>query len=125
MSRCHDRGGLAESLRGVDVVVDVTDAPSRGRTASLEFFGTATGSLLEAAASAGAAHHVVLSATYGESVHVAPVLMRPVSTDDVAAAPAHVAVGGPLFGVLEVAGPEEYHLDELTAKLLAARGGPA
>ncbi|MFE2517040.1 hypothetical protein [Streptomyces mirabilis] len=40
------------------------------------------------------------SATYGESVHVAPVLMRPVSTDDDAAL-AHVAVGVPLFGVLD------------------------
>jgi uncharacterized protein YbjT (DUF2867 family) len=60
------------------------------------------------------------SETYGEGVHVAPVQMRPVSTDDVAAALAHVAVGVPLFAVLEVAGPEEYHHDELTAKLLAA-----
>ncbi|WP_229888731.1 hypothetical protein [Streptomyces mirabilis] len=45
-------------------------------------------------------------------------LMRPVSPDDITAALAHVAVGVPLFGVLEVAGPEEYHLDELTATLL-------
>ncbi|SFF80483.1 hypothetical protein [Streptomyces mirabilis] len=60
------------------------------------------------------------SETHGEGVHVAPVQMRPVSTDDVAAALAHVAVGVPLFAVLEVAGPEEYHHDELTAKLLAA-----
>jgi uncharacterized protein YbjT (DUF2867 family) len=62
------------------------------------------------------------AATYGDVVHVAPVLIRPVSTDDVAAAVAHVAVGVPLFGVLEVAGPEEHRLDDLTAKLLAARG---
>ncbi|WP_159064317.1 hypothetical protein [Streptomyces olivochromogenes] len=50
------------------------------------------------------------SATYGEGVHVAPVLMRSVSTDDIAAL-AHVALGVPLFGVLEVAGLEEYHLE--------------
>ncbi|MDO0930503.1 NAD(P)H-binding protein [Streptomyces sp. DG2A-72] len=161
--------GLTRALRGADVVVDVTDAPSRGQLASLEFFGTATGNLLEAAASAGVEHHVVLSvvgaerlragyfrakalqeeqvrrspiphsvvratpffesveymsrpATYGDVVHVAPVLTRPVSADDVAAAIAHVAVGVPLFGTLEVAGPEEHRLDDLTAKLLAARG---
>ncbi|MEU1184131.1 hypothetical protein ABZ464_42265 [Streptomyces sp. NPDC005820] len=31
-------------------------------------------------------------------------------------------MGVPLFGVPEVAGPEEYRLDDLTAKLPAARG---
>jgi hypothetical protein len=62
------------------------------------------------------------AATYGDAVHVAPVLIRPVSADDVAVEIAHVAVGLPLFGVLEVAGPEVHHLDDLTAKLLAARG---
>lgn len=31
-------------------------------------------------------------------------------------------MGVPLFGTLEVAGPEEYRLDDLTAKLLAAGG---
>lgn len=161
--------GLDEALHGADVVVDVTDTPSRGELESLDFFGTATRNLLEAGARAGVAHHVMLSvlgserlragyfrakalqeeqvrrspvpysivrsapffesveymaraATYGDVVHVAPVLIRPVSTDDVAAVVAHVAVGVPLFGVLEVAGPEEHRLDDLTAKLLAARG---
>lgn len=55
-------------------------------------------------------------------VRVAPALMRPVSADDVATAVAHVAVGEPLFGTVCIAGPEEYRLDELGAKLLAARG---
>ncbi|MBQ0850384.1 NAD(P)H-binding protein [Streptomyces sp. BH-SS-21] len=62
------------------------------------------------------------STAHADGVHVAPVPVRPVSTDDVAASVAHVAVGVPLFGVLEVAGPEEHRLDDLTAKLLAARG---
>ncbi|WP_366916575.1 NAD-dependent epimerase/dehydratase family protein, partial [Streptomyces sp.] len=34
--------GLDEAMRGADVVVDVTDTPSRGELESLEFFGTAT-----------------------------------------------------------------------------------
>lgn len=55
-------------------------------------------------------------------VDAAPVLIRPVSTADVAAVVAHVAVGVPLFGVLEVAGPEEHRLDDLTIKPLATRG---
>jgi uncharacterized protein YbjT (DUF2867 family) len=61
-------------------------------------------------------------ATCGGAVHVAPVLIRPVSADDVAAEIAHVAVGVPLFGAPEVAGPQEHRLDDLTSKLLAARG---
>ncbi|MPY56066.1 SDR family oxidoreductase [Streptomyces spongiae] len=60
--------------------------------------------------------------TYYDRVHVAPVLARPVSTDDVAVAVAHVAVGLPLFGILEVAGPDVRHLDDLAAEVLTARG---
>ncbi|WP_128381541.1 SDR family oxidoreductase [Streptomyces cavernae] len=160
--------GLREALRGADVVVDVTNAPSHASQASLEFFHTATSNLLAAASAAGVEHHLILSVvgaerlrsgyfrgklsqedevrrspiphsivratpffesveamatakTYYDRVHVAPVLIRPVSTDDVAAAVAHVAVCLPLFGTLEVAGPEEHHLDDLTAQVLAAR----
>lgn len=67
---------------------------------------------------------VALADTHRDGVHVAPALVPPVATDDVAAAVAHVAVGLPLFGTPEVAGPEEYRLDDLAAKLLAARGDP-
>ncbi|MFG3662342.1 SDR family oxidoreductase [Streptomyces sp. NPDC047706] len=59
-----------------------------------------------------------------DGVHVPPLLLRPVSADDVAGALAHVAVGLPLFGVLEAAGPEEVRLDEVTAELLTALGRP-
>ncbi|WP_328498915.1 NAD(P)H-binding protein [Streptomyces sp. NBC_00414] len=161
--------GLAAALRGADVVVDVTDAPSRAQSTSVRFFEEATANLLKAAATAGAEHYVALSlvgadraqagyfhakalqeerirrspipysivratpffepvealsrsTAHADGVHVAPVPVRPVSTDDVAPSVAHVAVGVPLFGVLEVAGPEEHRLDDLTAKLLAARG---
>ncbi|MFF5344012.1 SDR family oxidoreductase [Streptomyces althioticus] len=163
--------GLVDALRGVEVVVDVTDAPSRGERASVEFFDTATANLLRAAAAAGAEHFVVLSvvgadrvqggyfrakalqeqqvrrspiphsvvratpffesvdalsrsAKHADGVHVAPALVRPVSTDDVAAAVSHAAVGVPLFGTREVAGPDQYRLDELTAKVQAAHGDP-
>ncbi|MGW1713464.1 SDR family oxidoreductase [Streptomyces sp. NPDC002156] len=60
--------------------------------------------------------------TVYDHVHVAPVLVPPVSTDDVAVAVAHVAVGLPLFGVTEVAGPEMRRLDELADEVLVARG---
>lgn len=60
--------------------------------------------------------------TVYDRVHVAPVLVRPVSTEDVAVAVAHVAVGLPLFGILEAAGPEVRHLDDLAGEVLTARG---
>ncbi|MFF7216618.1 SDR family oxidoreductase [Streptomyces sp. NPDC008238] len=164
-------GDLAEALRGADIVVDATDAPSPAEPVSLQFFRTATSGLLAAAETAGVEHHVVLSFVGAErlpsgyfrakllledrvrrspvphsivraalsfecveamaladahqdgEVRVAPALVSPVAADDVAAAVAHVAVGLPLFGTLEVAGPEEFGLDELTAELLAATGG--
>ncbi|ROQ60166.1 uncharacterized protein YbjT (DUF2867 family) [Streptomyces sp. 840.1] len=60
--------------------------------------------------------------TRPDGVFVPPLTVRPVSPDDVAAAVAHVAVGVPLFGVLEVAGPEERRLDDFVTELLAADG---
>ncbi|WP_416982611.1 SDR family oxidoreductase [Streptomyces sp. T028] len=59
--------------------------------------------------------------TLYDRVHVAPVLAQPVSTDDLAVAVAHVAVGLPLFGVLKVAGPEVRRLDDLAGEALTAR----
>lgn len=52
---------LARALRGADIVVDVTDAPSPAEPLSLQFFRTSTTALLAAAERAGAEHHVVLS----------------------------------------------------------------
>jgi len=53
--------GLAEVLKGTDVVVDVSNSPSFEDTAVLNFFRTSTTNLLEAEAAAGVRHHVALS----------------------------------------------------------------
>lgn len=63
-------------------------------------------------------------ATVGDTVRLAPVLVRPMAATDVAAAVAAVAVGDPLGGIVEVAGPEEFRLDELIRRGLAARQDP-
>lgn len=47
------------------------------------------------------------SATEGETVKLPPVLMQPIVSDDVADAVADVALGAPVNGMLEVAGPEK------------------
>src|SRR6185503_15531309 len=49
----------------------------------------------------------------GGTVRVAPVLIQPMAADDVAAAVARVSTGTPLNGTVEVAGPDQFRLDEL------------
>jgi uncharacterized protein YbjT (DUF2867 family) len=53
--------GLDDALRGVDAVVDVTNARSTRRGPATAFFTAATSALLAAGARAGVRHHVVLS----------------------------------------------------------------
>ena len=53
--------GLAEALKGTQVVVDVSNSPSFADAAVLEFFETSTRNILAAEAAAGVGHHVALS----------------------------------------------------------------
>ena len=55
-------------------------------------------------------------------VRLPPVMFQPMAADDVAAALADVAVGLPANGVVEIAGPEPFRLDELVRRRLAALG---
>ncbi|GAA4915686.1 uncharacterized protein YbjT (DUF2867 family) [Nonomuraea thailandensis] len=57
-------------------------------------------------------------------VCIAPVLFQPIAGDDVAEAVGRVAVGTPLNGGVEVAGPEQYRMDEFFREALAASGDP-
>jgi uncharacterized protein YbjT (DUF2867 family) len=63
-------------------------------------------------------------ATEGNTVHVAPVLVQPMAAADVASAVARFAVGAPRNGTVEVAGPEQFRLDELVRLSLRARNDP-
>ena len=53
--------GLADALKGADVVVDVANSPSFEDNAVMEFFQTSGKNLLAAEAVAGVKHHVALS----------------------------------------------------------------
>src|SRR5205809_7939015 len=53
--------GVAEALKGAQVVVDVANAPAWEDKAVLEFFETAGRNLLAAEAATGVRHHVALS----------------------------------------------------------------
>ncbi|TME70451.1 MAG: SDR family oxidoreductase [Chloroflexi bacterium] len=64
------------------------------------------------------------AATDGSRVRLAPVLIQPMASDDVADAVARIAVGAPVNGIVEVAGPEQFRLDELIRQDLSARNDP-
>jgi uncharacterized protein YbjT (DUF2867 family) len=158
--------GLAEVLRGVSVVVDVSNSPSWNDAEVLKFFQTSTRNLLTYEAAAGVRHHVALSVVgtdrlaesgymrakiaqeeliktssipytvvhatqffeflkgladismVGDKVHLPPVLFQPMSADDVASGLARVAVGQPVNGMVEIAGPEQFRVDELVRRRL-------
>jgi uncharacterized protein YbjT (DUF2867 family) len=62
--------------------------------------------------------------TQGNKVFLPPVLIQPMAADDVASAVGGVALGAPVNGTIEVAGPEEFRLDELIRRGLAAGKDP-
>jgi uncharacterized protein YbjT (DUF2867 family) len=64
------------------------------------------------------------SSVNGESVLLPPVFVQPESADDVAAALAELAVDEPANGTVELAGPEEFRLDELVRRVLRANNDP-
>ena len=67
---------------------------------------------------------IVDSATDGDTVRLAPVYFQPIASADVAKAVGRTAVGDPVNGITEIAGPQRYRLDELATETLAARQDP-
>src|SRR3977135_939923 len=63
-------------------------------------------------------------ATDGTTVRLPHVLIQPMAADDVAKAVGRVAVGAPLNGTVEVAGPQQFRFDELIRQGLRARNDP-
>jgi len=63
-------------------------------------------------------------ATNGEKVRLSPAFVQPISSDDVAAALAEVAIGTPVNGTLEIAGPEQFRLSELVQQYLSLKKDP-
>jgi len=57
-------------------------------------------------------------------VYLPPVLIQPMAAEDVAEALGSVAVGAPLYGMIEVGGPREMRLDAFVRQGLAAEGDP-
>jgi uncharacterized protein YbjT (DUF2867 family) len=64
------------------------------------------------------------ASTDGTTVRLAPVLIQPMAAEDVAAAVGRVAVGAPANGIVEVAGPQQFRLDEFVRQGLRAYNDP-
>ncbi|MFI7299858.1 SDR family oxidoreductase [Streptomyces sp. NPDC050121] len=64
------------------------------------------------------------SATEGDTVRVAPIKIQPIYSGDVAAAVGRTAVGTPINGTVEVAGPDTFQLEDFLRKGLAVRKDP-
>jgi uncharacterized protein YbjT (DUF2867 family) len=69
-------------------------------------------------------NNIADSATDGTRVRLPHALVQPIAADAVASAVARTAVGEPINGTIEIAGPEQFGLDELIRKGLSVRGDP-
>jgi len=58
------------------------------------------------------------------SVRLSSILMQPMAADDVAAAVAEAALGQPINGMIEVAGPDQIRQDALVRQYLSATSDP-
>lgn len=63
-------------------------------------------------------------ATDGNTVRLAPVLIQPMAAEDVAIAVGRISLGSPVNGIVEVAGPQQFRLDELIRRVLSERDDP-
>ena len=64
------------------------------------------------------------AATSGSTVRLAHVLIQPMAAEDAASAVADVTLSPPVNGVVEVAGPQQFHLDDLVRATLRERHDP-
>ncbi|MBZ5513632.1 MAG: SDR family oxidoreductase [Acidobacteriia bacterium] len=62
--------------------------------------------------------------TEGNEVRLPPALIQPMAADDVASALGRIATNSPVNGAVEIGGPEQFRLDELVRRYLAAFQDP-
>ena len=61
------------------------------------------------------------AATVGDEVRLPHVLFQPIAADEVAAAVCRAALGSPVNGTVEIAGPDLFRFDDLVRRALRAR----
>jgi uncharacterized protein YbjT (DUF2867 family) len=69
-------------------------------------------------------NRIATDAADGDAVRLPPALIQPMAAADVAGALGRVCVGEPVDGIVEIAGPDQFRVDELIRARLAAAGDP-
>ncbi|MDM9649454.1 SDR family oxidoreductase [Rhizobium sp. S163] len=67
---------------------------------------------------------IVQSGTVDQTVHLSSAYVQPISSDDVADTMAEVALGTPVNGTIEIAGPEKFRLSEVAARFMKSTNDP-
>jgi uncharacterized protein YbjT (DUF2867 family) len=67
---------------------------------------------------------IAQAATENDTIRIPPVLVQPMAADDVAARVGTIALGPPLQGMVEAAGPEQFRLDVFINRWLSTRDDP-
>jgi uncharacterized protein YbjT (DUF2867 family) len=67
---------------------------------------------------------IAASAAQDDAITLSPALVQPIASDDVALAMADVALGAPVNGIVEIAGPDRFRLADLVQQYLKARNDP-
>lgn len=74
--------GVAEAVKGADVVIDLANSPSFEAEAVMKFFTTAAKNLLPAEAAAGVKHHIALSIVNADKLANIPYMRAKVAQED-------------------------------------------
>jgi uncharacterized protein YbjT (DUF2867 family) len=67
---------------------------------------------------------IAASAGQADTITLSPAFIQPIASSDVAAAVADVALGAPVNGIVEIAGPDRFRLADLVRDYLAAKKDP-
>jgi uncharacterized protein YbjT (DUF2867 family) len=67
---------------------------------------------------------IAADATVGNTVRLPPAHIQPMAAEGVASALGGISVGSPVNGIVEIAGPDRFRLDELIRARLSATGDP-
>ncbi|WP_292732347.1 hypothetical protein [Nostoc sp. JL31] len=67
---------------------------------------------------------IAQSATDEQTVRLPSAFIQPIMSDDVAAALVDITLGEPVNGIIELAGPDRLHFDELIRRFLSANHVP-
>jgi uncharacterized protein YbjT (DUF2867 family) len=67
---------------------------------------------------------IAASGAHGDTIRLSPANIQAISSDDVALAMADIALGAPVNGVVEIAGPERMRLSDLVQHYLQFKNDP-